>query len=77
MTAIDDVLRKAWTEPFYIKGDFARLYAQEVAIAASLGLITTRLSEEHHGRQWFVTRKGLESIQHEDPEDRSCALFMW
>lgn len=59
MTNIDPVLRRAWLQGFRTKSDFARLHADEVAIAASLGLITTKIGAHRFDRNWHITRKGL------------------
>jgi hypothetical protein len=57
--SIDPVLRKAWLHGFRTKSDFARLHADEVAIAASLGLITTKIGSQRFDRNWHITRKGM------------------
>lgn len=44
---------------FTCKSDFAREYAQFVAMAASSGFITTRLMEQVYGNVWQITSKGL------------------
>lgn len=58
-TNIDDILRRAWLHGFRTKSDFARIHADGVAIAASLGLITTKIGAERFDRSWHITRKGL------------------
>lgn len=60
---IDDVLRKAWLQGFRTKSDFARNYANEVAVAASLGLISTKIGAERFDKSWHITRKGLGYLQ--------------
>lgn len=60
---IDNVLRKAWLQGFRTKSDFARQYANEVAIAASLGLISTKIGQERFDKSWHITRKGLGFLQ--------------
>jgi hypothetical protein len=62
-TNIDTVLRKAWLQGFRTKSDFARHYANEVAIAASLGLISTKIGKERFDKSWHVTRRGLSFLQ--------------
>lgn len=59
---VSTVLRKAWLTGFRTKSDFARTYADEVAIAASLGLITTKIGREHFDRTWRITRKGMDFL---------------
>jgi hypothetical protein len=56
---IEEVLMKAWTDPPFVKGNFARQHAHEVAAAASLGLITTEVTQGTFGVQWLITREGL------------------
>lgn len=60
---IDNVLRQAWLKGFRTKSDFARNYANEVAIAASLGLISTKIGSERFDKSWHITRKGLGYLQ--------------
>lgn len=60
---IDNVLRKAWLQGFRTKSDFARQFANEVAIAASLGLISTKIGSERFDKAWHITRKGLGFLQ--------------
>jgi hypothetical protein len=67
MDRLDTVLQRAWINPPYIKGNFVREYAQEIAVAASMGLITTRISDDTFGRQWFITPNGLTDFY-----DRYC-----
>lgn len=59
MNKVDQVLRRAWLQGFRTKSDFARMMADEVAIAASLGFITTKIGAERFDRSWHITRKGL------------------
>jgi hypothetical protein len=58
-----NVLNCAWLSPFSTKSDFARTYADFVAMAASDGLITTRIASGLYGRQWLITAKGLERLR--------------
>ena len=58
-TNIDDILRRAWLQGFRTKSDFARLHADGVAVAASLGLITTKIGAERFDRSWHITKRGL------------------
>ena len=55
------VLWKAWRSGFSTKSDFARAMANEVAVAASLGLISTRISGHKFGTKWHITKQGLET----------------
>ena len=56
------VLRRAWLEGFRTKSNFAREFADEVAIAASLGLITTKIGKDSFDKTWHITRKGLDHL---------------
>jgi hypothetical protein len=57
---LGDVLWRAWRSGFSTKSDFARHMANEVAVAACLGLITTKISGKTFGNTWYITKKGLE-----------------
>lgn len=59
---VNAVLKKAWLEGFRTKSNFAREFADEVAIAASLGLITTKIGKDHFDKTWHITRKGLDHL---------------
>lgn len=56
------VLRTAWTDGFAIQSNFYRENAAVVSMAASRGLITTRIDRDKYGKRWLVTPKGLEKI---------------
>jgi hypothetical protein len=58
-----DVLTHARAEPFTTKSDFARKAANAVALAASEGLITTRLNDTTYTNRWMVTIDGLEWME--------------
>jgi hypothetical protein len=34
-------------------------------MAASMGLITTRINNQVYGKQWQITSKGLYALEHE------------
>lgn len=54
------------------KSDFARAWADYLAMAASQGLITTKLYGDVYGREWQITAKGLtalEELKHDGPPD--------
>lgn len=62
-----DVVERAWTRPFSISSDFARANAIAVAIAASLGWITTiTLDGRNFSRSWHVTVSGTLALQHKE-----------
>jgi len=63
LTAIDrklcDVIIEAYRRGFTVQSDFARTHADYVAMAASLGLLSTRLYGNVFSREWRPTVKGL------------------
>lgn len=59
------VLTTAWRESFTTKSDFARDFADFVAMASSQGLITTRIGGQLYGREWNITPKGLLALDKE------------
>lgn len=59
---VNSVIERAWLQGFRTKSNFARLYADEVAIAASLGFISTKIGKEKFDKTWHITRKGLDYI---------------
>jgi hypothetical protein len=64
---LTELLREVWTSPPFVKGNYARLNALEIAAAASMGLITTEVSTGSFGGQWLITREGLAAIyEHQD-----------
>lgn len=54
------VLDLAWRGGFRTKSNFAREYANEVALCASLGLISTKIKGTTFGATWHITKQGLE-----------------
>lgn len=66
-----DVIIEAYKRGFSVKSDFARLNADYVAMAASMGLVSTRLHSNFYSREWRPTVEGLmfvERLQLEDDE---------
>ena len=63
MNRILMVLAKTRVEPFTTKSDFSRKFATEIAIAASEGLITTRLNEGQFTNVWMITQDGLQFME--------------
>lgn len=61
---LKQVLHTIWTYQVTTKSDFAREYADYVAMAASMGFISTRIMEHVYGRQWQVTARGLDVLEH-------------
>lgn len=60
--SIVHVLDKAWKEPFKLRSNFARTYADVVAMAASDGFITTKIAEGFYGTRWIITPAGLSHL---------------
>lgn len=56
------VLRRAWLQGFRTKSNFAREYADQVAIAASVGLISTKIGKDQFDKTWHITRKGMDFL---------------
>lgn len=57
------VLQRARVKPFTTKSDFARMAANEVALCASDGLITTRLDDNIVSNVWVVTQDGMVALE--------------
>lgn len=56
------VLERAHRAPFKTKSDFARQFADGIAVAASDGFISTRLAAGLYAREWFITPLGLSHL---------------
>jgi hypothetical protein len=54
-----DLCDVAWREGFAVSSRFAREHSELVAMAASLQLITTRVTKDVFSREWQITSKGL------------------
>lgn len=57
------VVMMAHVSPFRTKSDFARVNADHVAIASSLGLISVAQGVFTFTREWRVTHKGLSYLK--------------
>lgn len=71
---LSNVVLEAHKSAFSVQSDFARKEAELVAMAASLGLITTRVHRNIFSRHWRTTVKGLMFLEThemltEDPEE--------
>lgn len=53
------ILMEAWREGFMVQSNFARENAPKVAMAASMSLITTRVTEGVYSSTWLITAKGI------------------
>lgn len=60
--AVVGVVLHAHTAPFTTKSDFARKMANEVALCASEGLISTQMETGRFTNRWLVTREGLDFL---------------
>lgn len=60
LTALVYVLHRLWTYAMTTKADEARVYADEIAEAASRGFITTQVTPggDVYGRLWKLTPSG-------------------
>lgn len=56
------ILTRCYEEPPKTKSDFARYYASELAMSASLGLITTFVPAKGFTHHWHITTKGLKEL---------------
>ena len=54
------IVYSAWSGGFTVASDTARSQAAYVAVAATLGMITTREPDGSFGRTWYVTKVGVE-----------------
>lgn len=58
------ILLEAWQKGFTTKSDFAREFADYVAIAACMGWISTRIfPPDVWGSSWQITSKGLMALE--------------
>ena len=62
LSTVREVVSQAYLEGIAVQSNTARSCAAEVACAASLGFITTKLPDGF-GRRWRVTPKGLRWIE--------------
>jgi len=54
-----EVIIEAYRRGFTVQSDFARTHADYIAMAASLGLLSTRVYSNVFSREWRPTIKGL------------------
>lgn len=59
---LTEVLAQAWHAPFTTKSDFARANADVIGMAASDGMITTRIATGLYGRDWRITEAGIRHL---------------
>ena len=76
------VLRAAHSGGFAVQSNFARCAAVDVAMAASLGCISTctGVGNKGYGRVWYVTHKGLGILKATKEREQAAHLqyaFDW
>ena len=59
MNSVDHILCKIFLDPLAIQSNLARKYDFQIAAAASMGLITTRIRSCDYGRKWRLTEMGM------------------
>jgi hypothetical protein len=59
MDRLHTLLQFIYERPLAIQSNTARRDADVVAMAASMGLITTEITPHMFGRDWRITNKGL------------------
>ena len=59
------VLETVWTSDVTTKSDFAREWADYIAMAASMSLITTKVACDIYSRHWQITGAGLMLLEEE------------
>lgn len=68
-----DIVLEARKRHFSVQSDFARTNAVMVAMAASMGFITTKIHSNVYGPEWMTTAGGLRFLGEfelgEDDED--------
>lgn len=72
------VLQAAYVDGgFAVQSNFARRFAVDVAMAASLGCVSTctGLGNKGYGRVWYVTAKGLTILKHAKNADEASQLL--
>ena len=57
------VVHEAYLNQFAVSSNYARKHAQQVAAAASIGLISTLEAPMLFGKHWRVTGVGLQFIR--------------
>lgn len=58
-----DVVLTAYRRGFTVKSDYAREQADYIGMAASMGLISTKLYGNVFSREWRPTVRGLEWLE--------------
>ena len=63
LIAMHLVISHARQKPFTTKSDFARFAANEIAVCAVEGFITTKIKEGMFSNTWMVTEEGLQFMR--------------
>ena len=75
LNAIDDglvtVILEAHKLGFTVQSNFAREHADYVGMAASMGLVSTRVHSNVYSREWRPTVKGLSFLNEMDLEEEN------
>lgn len=66
MDRLSTLLQSIYERPLAIQSNRARRDADVVAMAASMGLITTQITPGTFGRDWRVTTEGLTHLNEEN-----------
>lgn len=56
-------VKRARMQPYTTKSDFARAAANEIALAASEGFISTKVDDTTYSNMWMVTHEGLDFME--------------
>lgn len=62
------VVLEAYKRSFSVQSDYARAEAELVAMAASMGLISTKVHNNVYSRDWRPTSRGLFWLEKQDIE---------
>ena len=63
LIAMHLVVSHARQKPFTTKSEFARYAANEIAVCAAEGFITTNIKEGMYSNMWMVTEEGLQFMR--------------
>lgn len=58
-----DAILTAYRKGFTVKSDYARMHADYIGMAASMGLISTKLYGNIFSSEWRPTSKGLHWLE--------------
>ena len=61
-----EFLGKTRQAPLRVKSDYVRRYAEIVAMAASLNLVTTKTGRSSFASSWLITTTGLSWLNEKD-----------